>query len=121
MEFLSPIKATKKARIGLYTIGLKAYWGQFEGLKERLIEYGIFIEKKMSVYGEVYNFGLVLVDSEGAPDEHSSLLVPLFDKLFSVFSRRNVKMLLKLFIEVVEIGVAYFIRNMIDLEGCIFK
>lgn len=63
MEFLSPIKATKKARIGLYTIGLKAYWGQFEGLKERLIEYGSFIEKKMSVYGEVYNFGLV--DSEG--------------------------------------------------------
>lgn len=64
MEFLSPIKAAKKARVGLYTIGLQAYWGQFEGLKERLIGYGSFIEKKMSVYGEVFNFGLV--DSEGA-------------------------------------------------------
>ncbi|MGS2778565.1 hypothetical protein ACVBAX_14445 [Robertmurraya sp. GLU-23] len=77
MDFLSPIKATKKARIGLYTIGLKAYWGQFEGLKERLIEYGIFIEKKMSVYGEVYNFGLVLVDSEGAARRRSILRIKM--------------------------------------------
>ncbi|PEQ93887.1 arabinose isomerase [Bacillus sp. AFS006103] len=59
---LAPIKPIKRARVGLYTIGLKAYWNQFSGLKERLIEYGKFIETKMSQYGDVYNYGLV--DSE---------------------------------------------------------
>ncbi|MEH7073471.1 L-fucose/L-arabinose isomerase family protein [Neobacillus drentensis] len=62
MQSLSPVKSIKKGRVGLYTIGLQAYWNQFPGLKERLMEYGSFIEKKMSKYGEVYNFGLV--DSE---------------------------------------------------------
>lgn len=64
MQKLNPIKPTKKARVGLYTIGLQAYWGQFLGLKERLREYGKFIEDKMSQHGEVFNFGLV--DSEAA-------------------------------------------------------
>lgn len=48
-----------KPRIGLYSAGLKAYWTQFEGLKERLIGYGQFIEEKLSQYAEVCNFGLV--------------------------------------------------------------
>lgn len=55
----------KKARIGLYTAGLKAYWPQFEGMRERLEEYGKFIEKKLSQYGEVYNYGLVDDDISG--------------------------------------------------------
>lgn len=61
---LSPIKPSKRARIGLYTIGLEAYWNQFPGLKERLLEYGSFLEKKMSVFGDVVNFGMV--DNERA-------------------------------------------------------
>ena len=56
---LKPVKPIKKARVGLYTIGLEACWSQFPGLKERLIEYGKFIEKKMSQHGEVYYFGMV--------------------------------------------------------------
>ncbi|WP_308636044.1 L-fucose/L-arabinose isomerase family protein [Paenibacillus silvisoli] len=63
MTLLTPIKPTKKPRIGLYSIGLEAYWPQFPGLRERLIEYGTHLEKKMSAHGEVHNFGLV--DSEG--------------------------------------------------------
>jgi L-arabinose isomerase len=63
LQTLAPIKPIKKGRVGLYTIGLQAYWDQFPGLKERLIEYGNFIEKKMSKDGEVFNFGLV--DTEG--------------------------------------------------------
>ena len=46
-------------RIGLYSAGLKCYWGQFEGLRERLIGYGKFIENKLADYGAVCNFGLV--------------------------------------------------------------
>ncbi|WP_042462344.1 L-fucose/L-arabinose isomerase family protein [Neobacillus dielmonensis] len=61
---LTPIKPVKKPRVGLYTIGLQAYWNQFPGLKERLIEYGKFIESKMSRYGEVYNYGLVDTEVE---------------------------------------------------------
>lgn len=54
-----PLKPQIKPRIGLYSGGLKAYWPQFPGLRERLIEYGQFIEKKMSDWGEISNFGLV--------------------------------------------------------------
>lgn len=46
-------------RIGLYSAGLKAYWSQFEGMRERLISYGKFIEEKLGQHGEVFNFGLV--------------------------------------------------------------
>lgn len=57
---MEKIKAVKKARIGIYTMGLKAYWNQFAGLHDRLIEYGKFIEKKVSEMDvEVYNYGLV--------------------------------------------------------------
>ncbi len=54
-----PLKPHLKPRIGLYSGGLKAYWPQFPGLQERLIEYGQFIEKRLSNWGEVSNFGLV--------------------------------------------------------------
>lgn len=62
------MRATKvKAKIGLYTVGLKHYWGQFEGMRERMIEYGRFIERKISSFEnvEVYNYGLVDCSDEG--------------------------------------------------------
>ena len=59
MSTIKVVKPIKKARIGLYSVGLKAYWGQFDGLRERLIHYGSFIESRLSEFGEVYNFGLV--------------------------------------------------------------
>lgn len=46
-------------RIGLYSAGLRAYWTQFAGLRDRLIGYNEFIEKKLSSLGEVFNFGLL--------------------------------------------------------------
>lgn len=65
MSLMNPIKPIKKARIGLYTIGLQAYWDQFPGLKDRLTEYGSFLENKMSHAGEVFNYGLVDTEGEG--------------------------------------------------------
>ncbi|MDF2613165.1 MAG: L-fucose isomerase 2 domain protein [Clostridia bacterium] len=59
MSEIQRLKPIKKARIGLYSGGLKAYWSQFEGMKERLIEYGKFIEENLSKFGVVYNYGLV--------------------------------------------------------------
>lgn len=63
MSLLSPIKQTRKARVGLYSVGLQAYWDQFPGLRERLIAYGQSIEQRLAPFAEVYNFGLV--DTEG--------------------------------------------------------
>ncbi|MBQ0010967.1 MAG: L-fucose/L-arabinose isomerase family protein [Ruminococcus sp.] len=57
----------KNVRIGLYSAGLRAYWSQFKGLKERLIGYNRFIEEKLSAYGTVCNFGLL--DDVDAVDE----------------------------------------------------
>ena len=64
MSLLTPIKAARKPRIGLYSVGLRAYWDQFPGLRERLIGYGQHIERRLSAWAEVSNFGLV--DTEGS-------------------------------------------------------
>src|SRR5438045_1043119 len=65
MSLLNPIKPAKMPRIGLYSVGLRAYWDQFPGLRERLIGYGQFIEQRLSAWGEVCNFGLVDTEGEG--------------------------------------------------------
>ena len=49
-----------KLKIGLFSIGLEAYWPQFPGLYERLSGYAEFIANKLSVYGpEVIYTGMV--------------------------------------------------------------
>lgn len=60
-------KEMKKPRIGIYSMGLKHYWGQFPGLKERLTAYGTFIAEKVEGFdAEVYWYGLVDCEQEGA-------------------------------------------------------
>ena len=49
----------KTLKIGLYSAGLKAYWPQFTGLRKRLEGYNAFVEKKLSQFGQVINFGMV--------------------------------------------------------------
>lgn len=56
-------KEAKKPKIGIYSVGLKHYWGQFSGLKERLAGYGRFIAEKikeMDAEGSFYG----IVDCE---------------------------------------------------------
>ena len=65
MSKIIPIKPIKRSRIGLYTIGLKAYWAQFPGLKDRMLEYNQFLQKGMSEHGEIFNYGLVDSETEG--------------------------------------------------------
>lgn len=55
-------ESVKKTRIGLYGIGLDTYWGQFEGLHDRLQGYQKQIAERMSaIHGsvEVINTGIV--------------------------------------------------------------
>ena len=47
-------------KIGLFGIGLDAYWDQFDGLKDRLEGYLFQVEKKLSnKYSSIVNVGLV--------------------------------------------------------------
>jgi L-arabinose isomerase len=49
-----------KAKVGIFGIGLAAYWPQFKGLKERLEGYQKQIEKKLESFGaEVVSVGLI--------------------------------------------------------------
>ena len=56
---MNRIKEVEKPRIGLYSAGLEAYWKQFSGLYECLLEYNRFIARRLAEYGEVYNYGMV--------------------------------------------------------------
>lgn len=54
------------AKIGLYSAGLKAYWTQFAGLKDRLLGYNAFICETLRKKGyEVADFGLVDDEESG--------------------------------------------------------
>lgn len=47
-------------KIGLFSIGLAAYWPQFPGLKERLTGYGAFVGKRLTALGaQVVDAGLI--------------------------------------------------------------
>ncbi len=51
---------TPNFKIGLFSIGLDAYWDQFEGLKQRLEGYTSIVEGKLKESGnEVINLGLI--------------------------------------------------------------
>ena len=59
------ITPRRRARIGLYSAGLAAYWGQFPGLKDCLLGYNRFLEQKLGAFGEVCNFGLLDTEEKG--------------------------------------------------------
>jgi len=47
-------------RVGLFAIGLEAYWEQFEGLRERLKEYAARVAQRLGRSGvEVVNLGMI--------------------------------------------------------------
>ncbi|MES2112960.1 MAG: arabinose isomerase [Bacteroidota bacterium] len=47
-------------KVGLFGIGLQAYWEQFEGLEERLKGYVNIVAERLQTYGaEIVNLGLV--------------------------------------------------------------
>ena len=49
-----------RIRVGLFCIGLAAYWPQFPRLRERLAEYGAFVGRKLAALGaEVVDVGMV--------------------------------------------------------------
>jgi L-arabinose isomerase len=66
--------AVAKPKTGIFGIGLKAYWAQFPGLKERLIGYQREIEQNLRKTGsEVVSAGLV--DTQSAAHEAKALFL----------------------------------------------
>jgi L-arabinose isomerase len=60
MEVSMNRKASSKARIGVFGIGLEAYWDQFAGLKEKLEGFQKHVETQLeNAGGEVISAGLV--------------------------------------------------------------
>jgi L-arabinose isomerase len=54
------IPSTSNLKIGLFAIGLESYWGQFEGLKERLTGYSKEVARKLARPGvDVVDVGLI--------------------------------------------------------------
>ncbi|MGD8777407.1 MAG: hypothetical protein PVH88_00415 [Ignavibacteria bacterium] len=50
----------EKAKIGLFSIGLETYWGQFPGLQQRLEKYREGISNKLKENGDaIVDAGLV--------------------------------------------------------------
>src|SRR5688572_5378171 len=52
-------RAYPKARIGLFAVGLAAYWPQFPGLKERLEGYYQHVNEQLGTIAEVVGLGLI--------------------------------------------------------------
>ncbi len=48
-----------RARVGVFGIGLAAYWPQFDGLKERLEGHQRYVEERLGEWAEVVSVGLV--------------------------------------------------------------
>lgn len=65
--------------IGVFGVGLAAYWPQFPGLKERLEGYQSHVEQQISQWGEVVSAGLVdtAVAARQAGDQFSRAAVDL--------------------------------------------
>ena len=50
---------TSAAKVGVFAIGLEAYWDQFPGLKERLEGYLGHVEERLGQWADVVSLGLV--------------------------------------------------------------
>ncbi|MGH3147020.1 MAG: L-arabinose isomerase family protein [Rubrobacter sp.] len=60
--------AERRARVGVFAIGLDAYWDQFPGLEERLKGYGRSVRERIGQWAEVVSPGLV----DTAPKAHAA-------------------------------------------------
>lgn len=69
-----------KARIGLFAVGLAAYWPQFAGLKEKLEGYHQHVINQLADFAEVVSLGMVDT-SQGAFEAGSRLATEQVDLL----------------------------------------
>lgn len=64
----------EKVKIGLFGVGLNTYWGQFEGLLERLTGYQQRIKNKMMSYDNIEVIDAGMVDNIDKANDAASLM-----------------------------------------------
>lgn len=52
-------KSFHKVRIGLFSIGLNQYWTQMPEMKNEITDYLSEIDRRLSIFGEVINMGII--------------------------------------------------------------
>ncbi len=77
-------KRVERPRIGIFGIGLAAYWPQFESLQERLTSYLHLIEERLGQWGEVVSGGLV--DTHEAAQSAGTMLASAQVDLLFVYA-----------------------------------
>lgn len=61
-----------KLRVGLFAVGLEAYWDQFEGLQERLVGYAGQVAQRLGRTGvEIVNLGMIDSPEKAAAAGHA--------------------------------------------------
>ncbi|HTX36426.1 MAG TPA: hypothetical protein VME43_15460 [Bryobacteraceae bacterium] len=69
---MDTLHAPRHFRAGLFSIGLEAYWAQFEGLKEKLTGYNQRVAERLQASGaEVVNLGLIDTPEKAAAAGHT--------------------------------------------------
>jgi len=53
------ISRTQRGKVGLFGVGLAAYWPQFKGLKQRLSRYQRIVAQRLGEFAELVDAGLV--------------------------------------------------------------
>jgi L-arabinose isomerase len=81
---VSTEKRVEKPRLGIFGIGLAAYWPQFERLQERLTGYLHLIEEGLDQWGEVVSGGLV--DTHEAAQSAGTMLASAQVDLLFVYA-----------------------------------
>ncbi len=68
----SPQQVSMKHKVGLFSIGLDAYWGQFAGLRDRLLGYNATIAGQLNRFGaEVVNLGMIDTPEKASATGHA--------------------------------------------------
>ncbi len=69
---MDTLEVPRHFRAGLFSIGLEAYWSQFEGLKQKLAGYNQRVSERLRAAGaEVVNLGLIDTPEKAAAAGHS--------------------------------------------------
>lgn len=64
----------EKAKVGLFGVGLNTYWGQFEGLLDRLTGYQERIKNKMQSYDNIEVIDAGMIDDIDKANDAASLM-----------------------------------------------
>ncbi len=68
----APAQPGSKLRVGLFAIGLEAYWSQFEGLQKQLHDYAAQVAQRLGRTGvEIVNLGMIDSPEKAAAAGHT--------------------------------------------------